>query len=133
MSSTRSNTDRVRDYFRRQYELEEGSAEENVNALFAEDAVYHLGEGNTASREVLARSAAMIRQSPKNERTIDISDLNEQGDVVTLHMHVRFRNLETGQLDEMESDHVWRFNGMGKVAEVRMNQGDEAARIFRLN
>ena len=47
-------------------------------------------------------------------------------------MHVRFRNPETGDFDEMESDHVWQFNGDGKVAEVRMNQGDEAARIFRL-
>jgi predicted SnoaL-like aldol condensation-catalyzing enzyme len=133
MSPTKSNTDRIREYFRRQYELEEGSAEENINALFAEDVVYHLGEGRTVSREALARSAAVIRQTPKSERITEISDLNEQGDVVTLHMHVRFRNPETGQLDEMESDHVWRFNAESKVVEVKMNQGDEAARIFRLN
>ena len=94
--------------------------------------VYHLGQGRIVSREALARSAAAIRQTPKSERITEISDLKEEGDVVTLHMHVRFRNPETGQLDEMESDHVWRFNAEAKVAEVRMNQGDEAARIFRL-
>jgi hypothetical protein len=133
MSSTKSNVEKVQEYFRRQYELEEGSPEENVNVLFAEDVVYHLGEGRTVSREALARSAAVIRQTPKSERITEISDLSEEGEIVTLHMHVRFRNPETGQFDEMESDHVWRFNGQGKVAEVKMNQGDEAARIFRLN
>ena len=85
------------------------------------------------NRESLARSAAMIRQTPKGERITAVSNLNENGDLVTFHMHVRFRNPETGELEEMQSDHVWRFNGEGKVAEVRMNQGEEAERIFRLN
>ena len=133
MSTIRSKTDSIQEYFHRQYELEEGSAEENINALFSEDVAYHLGEGKTVSRESLARSAAMIRQTPKSERITAVSNFNEDGDLVTFHMHVRFRNPETGALDEMESDHVWRFNGEDKVAEVRMNQGEEAERIFRLN
>jgi hypothetical protein len=133
MPTTNSNADTIKEYFNRQYELEEGTPAENVYALFAEDVVYHLGEGKTLAREDIAPSAAMIRQTPKSERITAVSNFDEDGDLVTFHMHVRFRNPETGELDEMESDHVWRFNGEGKVAEVRMNQGEQAERIFRLN
>jgi len=133
MSTTKSNADSIHEYFLRQYELEQGSAEENIDALFAEDVAYHLGDGRVVTRESLVRTAAMIRQSPKSERITAVSNLNEDGDQVTFRMHVRFRNPETDALDEMQSNHVWRFNAEGKVAEVRMDQGDEAERIFRLN
>jgi hypothetical protein len=114
-----THVDKIRDYFYRQYELEEGSAEENIYALFAEDALIHLANGNTVALEDVARSTAMLRRIPRSERIIEVSDLKEEGDTVTFHSFVRFRNPETGKLSEMESDSAWRFNGQGKVVESR--------------
>lgn len=114
-----SNVDKVRDYFYRQYELEEGSAEENVYALFAENATIRLENGNTVAIEDIARTAAMLRQVPRNERIMKTSDFKEDGDTVAFHSFVRFRHPETGETNEMESDAVWRFNGQGKVVESR--------------
>lgn len=114
-----SNVDRIRDYFYRQYELKEGSAEENIYALFAEDAVSYLANGDTVSLEDIARSAAMLRQMPASERTIEASDFKEEGDTVAFHSFARFRNPQTGELSELDSDVVWRFNDQGKVIESR--------------
>jgi hypothetical protein len=111
--------DKIRDYFYRQYELKEGSAEENIYALFAEDTIIRLADGNTVALEDIARSAAMLRQIPRSERTVEVSDFKEEGDTVTFHSFVRFRNPETGELSELDSDVVWRFNGQGKVVESR--------------
>lgn len=117
MSAT--NIDKVRDYFYRQYDLEEGSAEENVYALFAEDASIQLADGSQVALEDVARSVAMLRQIPKDERTIEISDIKEDGDTVTMHSFVRFRNPQTGEWSEADSYAVWRFNGQGKVVESK--------------
>jgi len=114
-----SNVDKVRDYFHRQYELEEGSAEENVYALFTENAIVRLENGNTVAIEDIARAAAMLRQVPKSARFMETSDFKEEGDTVSFHSFVRFRHPETGEMNEMESDAVWRFNGQGKVVESR--------------
>ena len=114
-----SNIAKVRDYFHRQYDLEEGSAEENVYALFTENAIIRLENGNTVAIEDIARTAAVLRQVPKNERFMETSDFKEEGDTVSFHSFVRFRHPETGEMNEMESDAVWRFNGQGKVVESR--------------
>jgi hypothetical protein len=116
-----TNGDKLRDYFYRQYEIEEGSVEENIRALFAEDASIQLTDGSTLALEDIARSAAMIRKIPKSERTMEVSDLREEGDTVTFHSYLRFRHPETGELNEMESDAKWRFNGQGKVIESKSN------------
>ena len=117
MSAT--NVDKVRNYFRRQYELEEGSVEENISALFVENPIIRLEDGNTVTLEDIARTAAMLRQVPKSERTMEVSDIREEGDTVAFHSLARFRNPETGEMNELESDAVWRFNGQGKVVESR--------------
>ena len=117
MSAT--NVDKVRDYFHRQYELEEGDTKENIFALFAEDATIKLADGSTVAVEDIARSAAMLRQIPRSERTIEVSDFKEEGDTVTFHSFVRFRNPETGEWSELDSDAAWRFNNQGEVVESR--------------
>jgi ketosteroid isomerase-like protein len=119
MSTT--NIDKVRDYFRRQYELEEGSAEENIYALFAEDATIQLDNGSTVAIEDIARTAAMLRQVPRSQRIMEASDFKEEGDTVAFHSFVRFPHPETGEMIESDSDAVWRFNGQGKVIESRSN------------
>jgi hypothetical protein len=119
MSAT--NADKVRDYFNRQYELEEGSVEENISALFAENPIIRLEDGNSVTLEDIARAATRLRQVPRSERTFELSDLKEEGDTVAFHSLVRFRDPETGEMNELESDAVWRFNGQGKVVESRSN------------
>lgn len=114
-----TNVDKVRDYFRRQYERQEGSAKENIYNLFAEDATIQIEDGSTVALEDIARAAAILRKIPKSERTLEVSDLREEGDTVSFHSYLRFRNPETGEMDEADSDAVWRFNGRGKVVESK--------------
>ena len=114
-----SNVDKVQGYFSRQYELEEGSVEENISALFAENPIIRLEDGNTVTLEDIARTAAMLRRVPRSERTMEVSDIREEGDTVAFHSLVRFPNPETGEMKELESDAVWRFNDQGKVVESR--------------
>jgi hypothetical protein len=116
---TTTNADRVRDYFYRQYELEEGSAAENVFALFAKDAIIELANGSTVDLEDAVRSVVKLRQIPKSERTIEVSDFEENGDTVTFRSYIRFRDPKTGESSEMDSNATWRFNGQGKVVESR--------------
>ena len=116
-----SNIDRVQDYFQRQYELEEGSVEENIRGLFVEDPIIETEDGKTVVLEDIIHSAIVLRQIPRNERVMEISDLKEEGDTVTFRSFLRFRNPDTGELDELESDAAWRFNGQGKVVESRSN------------
>jgi hypothetical protein len=105
--------------------------EENVYALFAEDAVIQQGEGPVMSREDVVRTAAIVRQTPKSERIVEVSDASEEGDTVTFHMRVRFRNPETGELAESASDNVLRFNGQGKVIESRAKLRNDEGALYR--
>jgi hypothetical protein len=117
MSAT--NCDKIRDYFYRQYELEKGSVKENIYALFEEDAIIQLADGNTVALEDVVRSVTMLREIPRSERIIEVSDLREEDDTVAFHSYIRFRNPETSEWSEMDSDAVWRFNGQGKVVESK--------------
>lgn len=117
MSET--NIERLQGYFRRQYELEEGSAEENIRDLFAEDAIIQTEDGATVSLEDIIRAATVIRQVPKSERIMDVSDLQEEGDVVSFRSLVRFRNPETDEVSELDTDTLWRFDEQGKVIESK--------------
>jgi hypothetical protein len=119
-----SNVEKLQQYLYRQYEIEEGSAEENLYALFAEDAVIQQGEGPEMSRQDLVRTANVVRQTPKSERIVEMTDFGEDGDTVTFRMRVRFRNPETGELDETQSENFARFNGQGKVVESRSKPRD---------
>ena len=110
-----------------QYEVEEGSVADNINALFAEDAVIYQGEDRVLSTKDLVRTATVVRQTPKSERIIEYSNISEEGDTMTFQMYVRFRNPETGELAEAETDNWVRFNGQGKVIESRSKPKDTAA------
>jgi hypothetical protein len=128
-----SNVEKLQQYVYRQYELEEGSVEENLYALFAEDAVIQQGEGRVMTAKDLVRTAIIVRQTPKSERIVEVSDISEDGDTITYHMRARFRNPETGELAESESDNVLRFNGQGKVVESRSKPRNEAGVLYRLS
>jgi hypothetical protein len=126
--STKTYADTIRAYFYRQYEVEEGAPQENVYALFDKDALYYVGETKTVTRDAIVQAARSIRQTPKHERVAEVSDLREEGDLVSFHMRIRTRSAETGELVETHADHVWRFNAEGKVIEARPKQLDEIKR-----
>jgi hypothetical protein len=127
-----SNTEKLQQYIYQQYEVEEGSVAENIYGLFAEDAVIYQGEDRVLSTRDLVRTATVIRQTPKSERIVEVSHLSEEGDTLTFRMRVRFRNPETGELAETETDNRVRFNGQGKVIESRAKPKDAvAATLYR--
>lgn len=126
-----SHIEKLRQYLYRQYEIEEGSVEENLYALFAEDAVIRQGEGKVLSTKDLIRAATRVRSTPKSERLVEFSDASEEGDTATFHMRVRFRNPETGELNETETDYWVRFNGQGKVVETESKLKDDGAALYR--
>jgi hypothetical protein len=126
-----SHIEELRQYLYRQYEIEEGSVEENVYGLFAEDAVIREGEGKVLSTKDLIRAATSVRSTPKGERLVEFSDASEQGDIATFHMRVRFRNPETGELNETETDYWVRFNGQGRVVETKSTRTDDGAALYR--
>ncbi|MGD9146216.1 MAG: hypothetical protein PVI80_11680 [Anaerolineae bacterium] len=113
-----SNVEKMRQYMYRQYEVEEGSVADNIYALFAEDAVIYRGEDVLSTKD-LVQTATLVRETPKSERIMEYSNISEDGDTMTFTMRVRFRNPETGELAETESDNWVRFNGQGKVIESR--------------
>jgi len=123
-------TSKLNDYLYRQYDLEEGSPDDNVNALFDEDLKYHLTDGKMGSREMLAKGAAIIRQTPKSERIVEASNIVEKDNELSFHLYIRYRDPKTGELEEMHNDSVWMFNGNGKVTEVNPGQREQVARFF---
>jgi hypothetical protein len=125
-----SNANKIEEYFRRQYEVEEGTVEENLAALFAEDLVYHLGD-RTVGREALIETATKIRSSPQEGRVAAVSDLEEDGDTVTFHMSLNVRGLAGGEDIVLESDNTWRFNSEGKVVEASPAQIGAVEDAFR--
>jgi hypothetical protein len=126
-----NHIEKLRQYLYRQYEIEEGSVEENVYSLFAEDAVIREGEGKVQSTKDLIRAATSLRSTPKSERFVDFSDASEEGDIATFHMRVRFRNPQTGELNETETDYWVRFNGQGKVVETKSKLTDDGVALYR--
>jgi hypothetical protein len=127
-----SNTEKLQQYIYRQYEVEEGGVAENIYGLFAEDAVIYQGEDRVLSTRDLVRTATVIRQTPKGERIVEVSHLSEEGDTLTFQMRVRFRNPETGELAETETDNWVRFNDQGKLIESRVKPKDAvAATLYR--
>ena len=122
-----SNAEKLQQYVYRQYEVEEGSVAENIYELFAEDAMIYQGEDRVLSTRDLVGTATVVRQTPKSECMVEVSHLSEEGDILTFRMRVRFRNPETGELAETETDNWARFNGQGKVIESRAKPKDAAA------
>lgn len=128
---TRSKVDTIKEYFKRQYETEEGDLRENLEALFAEDLVYHMGD-ESISREDLLRITEGIRKSPKADRVVRITDAREEGDRAWFHLFIQIRHPESNELTVLENDHEWRFDDAGKVADVRPADADVVRRATKM-
>jgi hypothetical protein len=126
---TETRTERVTDYFRRQYEFQDRSTEENMRAIFSEDLVYHVGD-DVVSLADLAATVDKIRRSPDSVRSVVVSDFREEGDRLFFHMSLRALDPDTGKRVEMDGDHEWRFDESEKVVEVWPQDRITAARFF---
>ena len=125
-----SHAAKIEEYFRRQYETEEGTVEENLAALFADDLVYRLGD-KEVGREALVETATKIRNSPKEGRVTAVSDFKEDGDTVTFHLSLHVRGMAGGEDLVLEADNSWRFNSEGKVVEASPAQTSAVEDAFR--
>ena len=126
-----SNSDKIREYFRRQYDTEEGTVEENLAELFADDLVYHIGDKHVG-RGALAETARAIRSAPKADRTVEVSDFREEGESVIFHLTLNVPGVgPDGGALVLESDNNWRFNTDGKVVEASPVQVAEVEDAFR--
>jgi hypothetical protein len=126
---TTSKSDRVRDYFKHQYESLDRSTEQNLRSIFSDDLIYHMGD-RVVSLDELAVIAERIRRSPRSVRSVVATDFREQDDRLFFHMSLRALDPDTGRRIEMESDHEWRFDESDLVAEVWPKDSEAAAQMF---
>lgn len=130
-TKTTSYEEKIRDYFYRQYELEEGTIEENVRNLFADDLIMDLGEGKTGGIEMILTGAKTMRQTPKAGRVVELSDFQEDGNTVTYRNYHKASHPETGELMETNSEITVTFNEEGKIATGRFSQVASMNKLLR--
>lgn len=108
--------DLIRDYFRRQYETEEGSTEENVTALFAHDLIYRLSGERAMGREDLIALTDLLRRTRRDRQT-QVSDFTEEGDLVSFVMSIVASDTDSSDQVTVNTRTTYRFRG-DKVIDV---------------
>ena len=112
--STRQET--IAEYFRRQYETREGSTEENVNELFAEDLVFHLTGGRSMGREHLVTLCDLLRRTRHDRKTL-VTDIEEDGDDVSFVLYIVGTDPVTSHQVSVSTRTRYRFRG-DRVVEI---------------
>jgi predicted SnoaL-like aldol condensation-catalyzing enzyme len=108
--------DLIADYFRRQYENKEGSTEENVEGLFAEDLVFHLTGDKTMGRDGLIALCDLLRRT-RHDQTTMVSNFAEVGDKVSFILYIVGTDPATKHEVSVSTRTEYRFVD-GKVVEV---------------
>jgi hypothetical protein len=111
-----SRRDLIADYFRRQYETKDGSAEENVNSLFAEDLVFHLTGDRTMGREALTTLCDLLRRIRHDQATM-VTSFEEDDDKVTFVLYIVGTDPVTGHEVSVSTRTRYRFRD-DQVVEV---------------
>lgn len=106
----------IADYFRRQYETKEGSTEDNVNGLFAEDLVFHLTGDKSMGRDDLIALCDLLRRIRHGQATM-VSNFEESGDEVHFVLYIVGTDPITGHEVSVSTETEYRFEGE-KVVEV---------------
>lgn len=113
---TTSRRDTIAEYFRRQYETKEGSTEENVNGLFAEDLVFHLTGDRVMGRDALVVLCDLLRRVRHGQATM-VSNFEEDDDVTSFVLYIVGTDPTTGHEVSVSTQTKYRFVG-DKVVEV---------------
>jgi len=113
---TTSRRDMISEYFRRQYDTKEGSTEENVNGLFAEDLVFHLTGDKVMGRDALIVLCDLLRRVRHGQATM-VSGFEESDDVASFVLYVVGTDPTTGHEVSVSTKTTYRFVG-DKVVEI---------------
>lgn len=111
-----SRQELITDYFRRQYETREGSTDENVNALFGEDLVFHLTGDLKMGREDLITLCDLMRRIRHDQVTF-VTRFEETGDDVSFVLYIVGTDPITGHEVSVSTRTEYRFVD-DKVVEV---------------
>lgn len=111
-----SRRDLIADYFRRQYETKEGSTEENVEGLFAENLVFHLTGDKTMGRDGLVALCDLLRRTRHDQATM-VSNFAEAGDKVSFILYIVGTDPATKHEVSVSTSTEYRFVD-DKVVEV---------------
>ena len=106
----------IADYFERQYETKEGSTEDNVTALFAENLVFHLTGEKSMGRDGLVTLCELIRRT-RHDRTTAVTEFREDGDTVSFVLFIIGKDPVTGHEMSVSTRTDYRFDG-DQVVEV---------------
>ena len=108
--------DLISDYFKRQYETEEGSTTDNVNGLFSEDLVFHLTGDTVMGRGALITLCDLMRRLRHGQSTM-VTRFEEEGDTVSFVLYIVGTDPITGHEVSVSTRTDYRFDG-DKVVEV---------------
>jgi len=106
----------IADYFKRQYETKEGTAEDNVKALFAEDLVFHLTGDKVMGRDALTTLCDLLRRIRHDQATM-VTRFEEDGDRVSFVLFVVGTDPVSGHEVSVSTRTEYRFEG-DKVVEI---------------
>ena len=106
----------ITDYFRRQYDTKEGSTEDNVDALFAEDLVFHLTGDRTMGRDALVTLCDLLRRT-RHDRATMVTAFEEDDDVVSFVLYIVGTDPVTKHEVSVSTRTRYRFDA-DKVVEV---------------
>ena len=103
-----SRRDLITDYFRRQYETREGSTEDNVNGLFAEDLVFHLTGDLSMGRGDLITLCDLLRRT-RHDRSTMVTRFEEADDLVSFVLYLVGTDPVTGHEASVSTRTEYRF------------------------
>ena len=106
----------IADYFKRQYETKEGTAEENVNALFAEDLVFRLTGDKSMGRDELITLCVLLRRIRHDQATM-VTRFEEDGDKVSFVLYIVGIDPVSSHEVSVSTRTEYRFEG-DKVVEI---------------
>ena len=113
-----SRIERVREYIERQYVTEEGTIEENVEALFSDRLAYQVGD-QTLTRDEVVAAVAAVRTSPREGRRVEPSDFREEGDMVVWRISATIPGMgEGGSIYTQDSELRAVFDDDDRIIEV---------------
>jgi hypothetical protein len=124
-----SRKDRIAEYFRRQYETHEGTTEENVNSLFAEDLVFHLTADRSVGRAELVALCDLLRRTRHDRKTL-VSEFEEDGDDVSFVLRIVGTDPVSGHEVSVSTRTNYRFRGE-LVSEIHQENAAGVERAMR--
>jgi hypothetical protein len=124
-----SRKERIAEYFRRQYETHEGTTEENVNSLFAEDLVFHLTADRSVGRAELVALCDLLRRTRHDRKTF-VSEFDEDGDDVSFVLRIVGTDPLSGHEVAVSTRTNYRFRGE-LVSEIRQENAAGVERAMR--